>query len=176
MGNFVLVDVWQDFLKIVKEEAGSRVVETWLKAVSLHQWDSDANTVYIKAPNTFVKEWIQSNYTELFQLHLGRLFHVSSPRIIFLNQNEQEHKKDPATLINIVPAKRSIVPKQVKHALEKRSSQGNFGRLNPTYRFDTFVVGSSNSLAYAATSSDKTSSWSIALRFKIAILVSSGGL
>ena len=85
----MLANVWQDFLKIVKEEAGSRVVETWLKAVSLYQWDPDAHTVYVKAPNAFVKEWIQSNYTELFQLHLGRLLHVSEPRIVFLNQKLQ---------------------------------------------------------------------------------------
>jgi chromosomal replication initiator protein len=149
----VLANVWQDFLKIVKEEAGSRVVETWLKAVSLYQWDPDAHTVYIKAPNAFVKEWIKSNYTELFQLHLGRLLHVSEPKIVFLNENEQESKKDVSELITIVPAKRSIIPKQVKHALERRGPQGSYGRLNPTYRFDTFVVGSSNSLAYAAAHS-----------------------
>lgn len=149
----MLANVWQDFLKIVKEEAGSRVVETWLKAVSLYQWDPDAHTVYVKAPNAFVKEWIQSNYTALFQLHLGRLLHVSEPRIIFLNENEEEKKKDDSELITILPAKRSIIPKQVKHALERRESQGNYGRLNPTYRFDTFVVGSSNSLAYAAAHS-----------------------
>ncbi|MCF7900523.1 chromosomal replication initiator protein DnaA, partial [Candidatus Babeliales bacterium] len=149
----MLINIWQDFLKIVKEEAGSRVVETWLKAVSLHQWDADAHTVYIKAPNAFVKEWIQSNYTALFQLHLGRLLHVSEPRVIFLNENEQEPKKDISELITIMPAKRSIIPPQVKHALERRGPQGSFGRLNPTYRFDTFVVGSSNSLAYAAAHS-----------------------
>jgi len=149
----VLANVWQDFLKIVKEEAGSRVVETWLKAVSLYQWDPDAHTVYVKAPNAFVKEWIQSNYTALFQLHLGRLLHVSEPRIIFLNENEEEKKKDDSELITILPAKRSIIPNQVKHALERRGPQGNYGRLNPTYRFDTFVVGSSNSLAYAAAHS-----------------------
>ena len=149
----MLANVWQDFLKIVKEEAGSRVVETWLKAVSLYQWDPDAHTVYVKAPNAFVKEWIQSNYTALFQLHLGRLLHVSEPRIIFLNENKVEKKKDVSELITILPAKRSIIPKQVKHALERRESQGNYGRLNPTYRFDTFVVGSSNSLAYAAAHS-----------------------
>ena len=28
-------DIWQEFLKIVREEVGSRVVETWFKAVQM---------------------------------------------------------------------------------------------------------------------------------------------
>ena len=46
--------IWQEFLSIVKEEAGSRVVETWLKVVYFHKWDSILNTAYLNAPNKFV--------------------------------------------------------------------------------------------------------------------------
>ena len=146
----MLANVWQDFLKIVREEAGSRVVETWLKAVSLHQWDRDSNTVYVEAPNTFVKEWIQTKYTTVFKLHLGRLLNVPEPKIIFLNKMEQGGNGAAGLAATIIPAKRSNVPQQVKHALVKRRGYGSYGKLNPTYRFDTFVVGPNNSLAYAA--------------------------
>ncbi len=50
--------IWQDFLKIVREEVGSRVVETWFKAVRIMQWDSLTKVMYVQAPNQFVKEWI----------------------------------------------------------------------------------------------------------------------
>ena len=36
----VIQSIWQDFLKIAHEEVGSRVVETWFKAVSLQRWDA----------------------------------------------------------------------------------------------------------------------------------------
>ena len=39
MSISVVRDIWLEFLKIAKEEAGSRVVETWFKAVSLQRWD-----------------------------------------------------------------------------------------------------------------------------------------
>lgn len=146
----MLADVWQDFLKIVREEAGSRVVETWLKAVSLQQWDRDHNTVYVEAPNTFVKEWIQTKYTKVFQLHLGRLLNVSEPKIIFLNKMEQSGNSVESLATSIIPAKRSSVPQQVRHALVKRRGYTTYGKLNPKYNFDTFVVGPNNSLAYAA--------------------------
>jgi chromosomal replication initiation ATPase DnaA len=75
-GSLVLSRIWQDFLTIIREEMGSRVVETWLKAVSLCQWDQDKNTIYVQAPNVFVKDWIQTKYADVFRTHLSRLFNA----------------------------------------------------------------------------------------------------
>lgn len=146
----VLSEIWQDFLKIVHEEVGSRVVETWLKAVTLAEWDLETKTVYIKAPNAFVKEWIQNNYVGLFQLHLGRLLNVVEPRIIILGATEQKQQIKPAIFNAIIPAQRTTntTTESVNYPVVKQPIQQ--AKLNPTYRFDTFVVGPNNSLAYAA--------------------------
>ena len=50
--------IWQEFLSMVQDEAGSRVVETWLKAVTFYKWDVSSGTAYLRAPNKFVCEWI----------------------------------------------------------------------------------------------------------------------
>lgn len=150
----MFADVWQDFLKIVHEEVGSRVVETWLKAVSVKQLNSENKTLFVEAPNSFVKEWIQTRYTKLFELHLGRLLNVTQLKVVFLTKNEQRESSSDQLLgsiipASLIPAKLSTIPQEIKHSLVKRNYTGN-SRLNPTYRFDTFVVGPSNSLAYAA--------------------------
>ena len=145
MRNDVLSSVWQDFLTIVKQEVGSRVVETWLKAVTLSQWDSAQKTMYVQAPNVFVKEWIQTRYTDLFKVHLSRLLHIDEIKIIFLGPTEKREAFRPAL---IQPGKKDIARTKihvVSSVLPKQPS-----RLNPDYTFDTFVVGSNNSLAYAA--------------------------
>jgi chromosomal replication initiator protein len=146
--------IWQEFLKIAREEAGSRVVETWFKAVSLTQWDAHQKIVHLQAPNEFVKSWLQNNYLPLFQMHLGRLLQVNDPKIILTSERDERmagrderavrvvHAEDkPRDLpIAIQPAKHafaSMVPKQTDH-------------INRNFVFDTFVVGPSNSLAYAA--------------------------
>lgn len=146
--------IWQEFLKIAREEAGSRVVETWFKAVSLTQWDVHQKVVHLTAPNEFVKSWLQNNYLPLFQTHLGRLLQVNDPKIILTIERDERagareeravrivHQEDkPRDLpISIQPAKQafaSMVPKQIDH-------------INRNFVFDTFVVGPSNSLAYAA--------------------------
>ncbi len=131
--------IWRDFLDIVQQEEGSRVVETWLKAVVLEQWDARARIVYLKAPNHFVQEWVSNNYSLLLQEHLSRLFAVKSVTISFIENNQLKGA-------TIVPAR--LVHEEPVIALPaKRRNQFS---TNKTYLFDTFVVGPSNSLSYAA--------------------------
>lgn len=142
----MLSTIWKDFLTIAQEEAGSRVVETWLKAVSLYKWDSETETMYIEAPNAFVKEWIQSRYRQLFELHLARLLNVTTVKLIFFAGSEQTISGNHTVL----PARKPVVASGIKNSLIRKSTQNIAGHLNPLYCFDNFVVGSNNSLSYAA--------------------------
>lgn len=147
----MLNDVWQNFLSIIREEAGSRVVETWLKAVKLHNWDADQKTIVVEAPNKFVKDWIQGKYANLFQIHLARLLHVDTIKVTFYSSSEMtEGSTSLAPLTFSLQNKK--IPGKVKNALAYKTTK-NYGRLNPLYQFENFVVGPSNSLAYAAACS-----------------------
>ena len=137
-------DIWSEFLKFAKEEVGSRVVETWFKAVSLHRWDYFENTLYLQAPNDFVKDWIKSNYLPLIELHLKRLLNVDMLRIIFVNStNAKEVQKTNSQELTPSLSTQKILPAE-SLAYKKR----NVG--HRSYGFDTFIVGPNNSLAYAA--------------------------
>ncbi|HZW61327.1 MAG TPA: chromosomal replication initiator protein DnaA [Candidatus Babeliales bacterium] len=143
--------IWEQFLTIVKEEHGSRVVETWFKAVSLAKWDSLQKIVYLKVPNVFVKEWLARNYSVMIQVHLGRLLNVDGPTITFVDSDivpAQEQSIQAQNSDNtLIPAVTTPISKElVEHSVFDRSR----GHFNRTYSFDTFVVGSHNSLAYAA--------------------------
>lgn len=135
--------IWQEFLKIVNEEVGSRVVETWFKAVSLFQWDAYGKMIYLKAPNTFVKEWIQTHYIKLLQTHLCRLLNEPRITVIILEENKIHEKIIPAIQNGTIAA----MPKGASVA---RSTLPARHSINQHYQFDTFVVGPNNSLAFAA--------------------------
>jgi len=152
----VLENIWKDFLTIVRDEEGSRVVETWLKAVAIEQWDTACKTVYIKAPNAFVKEWIQGNYLHLFKLHLSRLFNVDDITIIFLQDGEEQSlQPESSKKVEFTPA---LVAGNIQAASPKKSGGSSAmlvrpatrGRVNTHYLFSNFIVGSHNSLAFAA--------------------------
>lgn len=141
--------IWDDFLTIISQEVGSRVVDTWFKAVTLKQWDAAHQVVYLEAPNPFVKDWIKTNYLSLIQFHLGRLLQVHEMQVIFLDARTKQSE-----------------PTIISHELQMNNGQSNpvceskslmrvapaksLCHINKGYQFDTFVVGPHNCLAYAA--------------------------
>lgn len=155
----MITQIWETFLTILREEAGSRVVETWFKAVVLDRWEPREQTVYLRAPNAFVRQWISSNYMHLFQLHLGRLLNVESPKIMFIDAS-QPVQQPPKTVEPLfaepIDSKGTelAVAQSGKTILASKAARStqlkNRSHINPNYTFETFVVGPNNSLAYAA--------------------------
>jgi len=172
-----VTEVWKEFLKIIHQEAGSQVVETWFKAVTLHSWDSATNALFLSVPNQFVKKWIQENYTVLMQQHLGRLLHSKNINLIFMCDGQSSGAGGDVAR-NIIPAStiqpnsnalifnsqdlQSKLHTQIVSANNNSSNSSSRVRLikqnnsksgksfNENYSFDNFIVGPSNSLAYAA--------------------------
>ena len=96
-----MLPIWEDFLHISKEEAGSQVVETWFKAVTLQEWDAATNSITLKAPNQFVSTWVQEHYSDLMSKHLARLLHTQSLRIVFTSATNDQTPRTiiPASMI-----------------------------------------------------------------------------
>lgn len=153
--------LWQDFLKIVREEAGSRVVETWFKAVRPVRFDSAEKAFYLVAPNPFVRTWLSTHHMDICRKHLGRLFHevdikivfvesVEIPEIVSIKNVQVPPVKDSEQLFHAAKPLMGPVPLAPVASLTSRPDMRVRGALNDTYRFDTFVVGPSNALAFSA--------------------------
>jgi chromosomal replication initiator protein len=149
--------IWEEFLKLAKEEAGSQVVETWFKAVSLDAIDTLRQEVTLVMPNSFVSNWIQEHYHTLLLTHLKRLLNTTTLSIIFAGAHAP---KNPSSAQELTPAiastptfRPAIITKMnssqlVPHASQQKPKEAP--SLNENYRFDTFVVGPNNSLAHGA--------------------------
>lgn len=149
--NVVHEQIWQDFLKIIREEVGSRVIETWIKAVTFSHYDGIKKELYVLAPNIFVKNWVEVHYKDLFAKHLKRLFGVDQLVVIFSVQNLGSSLQ-PHESSKIVPAIQEPVRKKKNELVKKTSNSNNYCpiKLNAMYTFDTFVVGDNNQFAYAS--------------------------
>ena len=145
----ILHEIWNQFLSIANEEAGSRVVETWLKVVHIAGWDEAANILTLEAPNKFIKEWVQSKYTNLLQVNLGRLLHVTEFKLVFVYPEEKTVSVKTDAITPAYQAQK-IIPGKVRNAIAAKTTK-TYGRLNPNYTFDTFIVGPHNALAVAAS-------------------------
>lgn len=144
--------IWQDFLRIAVAELGSRAVETWIKAVSFARYDKDKSVLYFKAPNAFVKDWVQSHYLQFFEIHFRRFLQVDVLRVCFVIGDDQQESELIDSSARLIEKKPAIIKKQKAHykAAKKLVPYQQMNRLNHLYTFDSFVVGQNNSFAYAA--------------------------
>ncbi len=158
--------IWEEFLKIIKEEAGSQVVETWFKAVCLETWDATTHTVTLRVPNQFVSGWIQNHYLELLRTHLARLLHAPVLKFAFVcttpsTTPPKTRSIIPASVLSdaefvapgapVQAAPLIVAPRTHIAAIDRgNSKERSTTAINGQYRFDNFIVGPSNSLAHAA--------------------------
>lgn len=144
----MVTHIWDQLLSIIAQEAGSRVVDTWLKAVSFSSWDGINRIAYLSAPNTFVKDWICTKYIDLVKVHLERLLGVNDISITVLTP-ETTPVMTASVVTNITPAPIPVIA-PARRADPQAVMRSGKSVLNAQYQFSSFVVGPHNALAYAA--------------------------
>ncbi|MFL6517365.1 MAG: chromosomal replication initiator protein DnaA, partial [Bacillus sp. (in: firmicutes)] len=110
--------------------------DTWLKSTKAHSLQGDL--LIITAPNEFARDWLEERYSQLIA---GILYEITGEELsvkFIIPQNQKELENDV-----------QLPPKKVK----KDDDHGEFpqGILNQKYTFDTFVIGSGNRFAHAAS-------------------------
>jgi len=125
---------WNEILKTFKKIFGDDVYESWIKNVNLKKEFN--HYVILSAPTRFVRDWIVSRYADKI-LDIIKTFKKSIQRIEFLIEETQE-KSD-----------KSVFTKK-NQITSIENSLLNYNRFNSNCRFDNFIVGESNELAYTA--------------------------
>tara|TARA_B100000029_G_scaffold511463_1_gene605559 strand:+ start:537 stop:1925 length:1389 start_codon:yes stop_codon:yes gene_type:complete len=126
---------WDDVLEKLKNNFGKDVYESWIKNIKLNKEFN--HYVILSAPTRFVRDWIVSRYADKI-LDIIKNFKKSIQRIEFLIEETQEKSEK-----NLIHKKNQVT------SIE--SSLLNYNRFNSNNRFDNFIVGESNELAYTAT-------------------------
>ena len=126
--------IWEKVLKSLRDNFGKDVYESWMKNINLNKEYN--HYVILLAPTRFVRDWIVSRYADKI-LDVIKSQKRSIQRLEFSIEENQE-KIDKFTL-----SKKNKVTSIENSIL-------NYNRFSPNYRFDNFVVGESNELAYTA--------------------------
>ena len=125
---------WNETLEKLKKTFGSDIYESWIKNLNLKKEFN--HYVILSVPTRFVRDWIVSRYADKI-LDVIKTFKMSIQRIEF-SIDENQEKNDHSIL-----SKRSKIT-----SIE--SSLLNYNRFSQNNRFDNFIVGESNELAYTA--------------------------
>lgn len=140
MSNLV-IEKWDEILETMKKEYDISDVSfnTWLKPLKVH--DIKENTLTILAADEIHANYIEKKYSKQFIVTIGeitgisyQLHFIKPDDILREERNALENKKGSAS-----------------SKIEKLSDNIITANLNPRYTFDTFVVGTNNSFAHAAS-------------------------
>lgn len=126
---------WQEILSVIQTKLSKPSFDTWFKATKAVKFTD--SQLLITAPNTFSVEWLESRYTKL----------VSSTIM-----EETGKQVDVKFIIEeAAQAEAEIVQPQASPARVAVYDEPASNMLNPKYTFDTFVIGSNNRFAHAAS-------------------------
>lgn len=128
--------LWAEALTKIKDRISKPSFETWLSSTTLIDMDKDTAT--IAAPNSFAQDWLEKNYVHLISGILTDL--TNEDRVIQFVVPDDDDKGN-------VTEKKT----KKKRRYEQIASAQNKAMLNDKYTFDSFVIGSGNRFAHAAS-------------------------
>jgi chromosomal replication initiator protein len=130
--------LWKSCLTEFETNISKANFSTWFKNTCILK--EDAGIIYIGVPNEFVRDWLKNKYHKLITKTITGVYEnmraieyvIIKPEVI-----KQEFPRMEGVFINKeLPLKDLYINPE--------------DNLNPRYRFDSFIVGSFNELAYAA--------------------------
>ncbi len=131
---------WHLIQNEMKRKLGSEVYESWLKKIDfIEEFNS---YILISVPTRFIRDWITSRYLDQI-LQIVKSFKKDLIRIEF-RIIEKDMK-----LGN--PDNHNILDKKSKNVSFLKDSFLQYNRVDHNKRFENFVTGSSNKLAYEAS-------------------------
>ena len=131
-----LEKLWSNVLSKIEGKISRPSFETWLKSTKLMSYGDE--NVTIAVPNSFAKDWLENHYVHLITGILSEL--TGEDRLIHFVVPKEMEEND------------FQVPKPaVKQQVDRSAIQSASVMLNPKYTFDTFVIGSGNRFAHAAS-------------------------
>ncbi|MFM7088083.1 MAG: chromosomal replication initiator protein DnaA [Candidatus Paceibacterota bacterium] len=132
--------LWKNCLAEIELSVSKANFSTWFKNTSIVK--EEGGVVYVGVPNEFVRDWLKNRYNKLITKTLADIFETM--RAVEYVISKTETKKNEAT------TQQSQTNTANKELPLKDLYINPDDNLNPRYRFDSFIVGGFNELAYAA--------------------------
>ncbi len=132
---------WNIVQNEMKDKLGLDVYESWLKKINfLEEFN---NYILLSVPTRFIRDWITSRYLDqiiqIVKIHKKEITRVEF-KIIEQKSSQNNQFKDTAQTFE-----------KTENISFIKDSYLQYNRIDPNKRFDNFLTGSSNKLAYEAS-------------------------
>ncbi len=143
LDNFKIENLnWNLIQSEMKNKLGAEIYESWLKKINFVEEFN--NYLLLSVPTRFIRDWITSRYLDQI-LQVIKAYKKDIIRIEFkiVDVNNTKIKDDNN--------KDSTLSKENENISFIKDTYLQYNRLDPNKRFENFIVGSSNKLAYEAS-------------------------
>jgi len=163
MMGLVETNLWDNVLRTIKTKLQGESFETWFHPIRFEGIDNARRLIRLRAPNQVVRDWVKVNYATLMDQSFGELslggYSVDwvlpgesfSPVVQEILSQETNNVAVVSQASNI-PPQVPVSSESAKSEISSPAKQFAFDPgLNSKYTFDSFVVGSCNQFAHAAS-------------------------
>lgn len=131
--------LWENCLAEIEVDVSKANFSTWFKNTSILK--EDMGIIYVGVPNEFVRDWLKNKYHKLITKTIADVY---------------ENMRAVEYTITKIEANKQEIPGSSEGYMNKELPLKDLyinpeDNLNSRYRFDSFIVGGFNELAYAAS-------------------------
>jgi len=131
---------WEQIRVGLRRDCGTRTFDGWLRPIALGAFDADTGTVCLELPSQFMADWVQTHFAD--RLALAWRTMLPSVRHVLIRAGEGAR----TAAMTEIPA-----PAAAEPAPAAQEQTGLYAaQLEPRYRFESFVVGKANEVAFNA--------------------------
>ena len=147
MSTSVETNVWGRILHSLKGRVNQQTLDTWFTPIQFESLDNSEHVIRLRAPNQVVKDWVVSNYGKVLAESLNelRLSGYSVGWVVGKVQDWVPEQLAPP------PEVSPLEPETPSLRVSEPAASPTEPSLNLKYTYDSFVVGSCNQFAHAAS-------------------------
>jgi chromosomal replication initiator protein len=157
MMSVVESNLWDSVLRTIKTKLQGESFETWFNPIRFEGIDKAQRLIRLRAPNEVLRDWVRVNYANLMDQTLGECS-LGGYSVDWILPEENSKPFAGQVLPQIIHSQAERSPEPPTTASQSTTVAVTPLReasldpaLNLNYTFDSFVVGSCNQFAHAAS-------------------------
>src|SRR5687768_3214544 len=136
-----IVTAWESIRAGLRHDCGARTFDGWLRPIALGGFDADGGTLRLELPSQFMADWVQTHFAE----RLALAWRQRLPDVRQIRVGVGPAAPRTAAVVEIPAPEAKAEP-----AAAKEGTSLYAVALEPRYRFENFVVGKANEVAFNA--------------------------
>src|SRR5215212_7492925 len=156
MNTSVENNVWGRILRSLESRLNLQALETWFRPIQFESLDNSQHVIHLRAPNQIVRDWVVTNYAQALDESLDeqRLAGYSVGWVIGKVPDwlpEPIGSAEPQMPNGVTAEAGTAFARAVGNPATGSSTTAPEPSLSSKYTYESFVVGSCNQFAHAAS-------------------------